>query len=440
MNPSGARDLEPSPFRATRARPRIRAAAWVLGLAAACSEPRAEPGAQGPEVALAPIELRTAAVERGPVQRVVPATGTLFGEEESTVSAKVPGRIDAVYHDAGDEVAPGERLARVEPTDYELALSERARAFEQALASLGLEALPEDGFSVDALPAVQRAALQAENAKARFERGRILHQRTPPAMSEQDFADLETAWEVAQAEHRLAQLEARADLAQARTLQAQIDTARQRLADTLHVVPKGERPPPPGGDAGPESTFEYVVSARHVSAGDYVSVGDPMFELVDPDPLKLRVAIPERQIAKVRHGQRVRLSVQAYPDRFEGRVARIHPSVDTKTRTFLVEISVPNAERRLRAGSFAKLEIETSIDEDVLLVPRSAVRTFAGVHKVFVVDAGKAAERVVSLGAEVGERVEIVKGLDGSETILPEPPAGLTAGTPIVAAQGTDAR
>jgi multidrug efflux pump subunit AcrA (membrane-fusion protein) len=412
---------------------RTNGAALLLLALAACSEPRAEPAGARSGTSAAPLELRTAAVERGAVQRVVSATGTLHGEEEATISAKVPGRIDAVVHDAGDEVAPGDKLARVEPTDYELALSERIRAFEQALASLGLESLPADGFSVDGLPAVERAALKSENAKARFERGRILHQRTPPAMSEQDFADLETAWEVAQAEHRLAQLEAREQLAAARTMQAQIDTARQRLADTVHVVPKGERPPPPGGDEAPESTIEYVVSARHVSAGDFVSVGTPMFELIDPDPLKLHVEIPERRIALVRHGQRVLLTVEAYPERFEGRVTRIHPAVNAKTRTFLVEVSVPNADRRLRAGSFAKLEIETSVDEGVLLVPRTAVLTFAGVHKVFVVVDGKAAERAVTLGGVVGDRIEITKGLDGSETIVTEPPAGLTTGAPIVA-------
>lgn len=412
------------PSRSPKAAP---LAAVLLAALAACDEPDAPETDREVEATLVSL----ARLERGPLQRRVQATGTLFGEEHATVSAKVAGRVAAVFHDVGDALRSGDPLARIEATDYELALAERRRAFEEALANLGLEELPEGPYTVDALPAVERARLQSENAKARFERGRILHERTPPAISDQDFADIETAWEVAQADHRLAQLTAQAQIAEARTFEAQIATARQRLDDTLHVVPHGERPPPPDGGAAPERPDEYSVTGRRVSLGDYVQVGAPMFELVDTDPLKLRVRIPEREIARVRAGQAARLTVEAYAEPFAGRVARINPAVDVQTRTFEVEIAVPNSDQRLRSGSFAKVEIETDIEPNVALVPSTAVTTFAGVHKVFVVQDGKAQERVVTPGQEDGERLEIVRGLADEELFVTEPPPGLTTGTPV---------
>jgi multidrug efflux pump subunit AcrA (membrane-fusion protein) len=380
----------------------------------------------------APIDVVVAPVETAAVQRHVRATGTLFGEEQTLIAAKVAGRVEAVFHDMGDVLKPGEPLLRIEGVDYELALAERRRAFEQALARLGLETLPKsEDFSVDTLPAVERARLQAENAKARFERGQTLHKRTPPAMSDQDFADIETAWEVAQADHQLSRLNAKAQLAEARALEAQVASAAQRLADTTHVVPRGQRPNTAAVEGVSDASAEYVVTARHVSIGDYVLVGSPMFELVDPDPLKLRVRVPEREVAHVVLGAKAQLFVDAYTTQFEGRVARINPAVDARTRTFEVEIAVPNGDRRLRAGSFAKVAIDSELEAGMVLVPSSALTVFAGVHKVFVIDDDKAVERVVTLGQEVGERVEIIKGLTAGDLIVSAPPAGLNSGTPV---------
>jgi membrane fusion protein (multidrug efflux system) len=264
------------------------ALAASLALAACSQSPGTPSGAAvAAEVAQrAPIDVVVAAVETAAVQRHVRATGTLFGEEQTLIAAKVAGRVEAVFHDMGDVLKPGEPLLRIEGVDYELALAERRRAFEQALARLGLETLPKsEDFSVDTLPAVERARLQAENAKARFERGQTLHKRTPPAMSDQDFADIETAWEVAQADHQLSRLNAKAQLAEARALEAQVASAAQRLADTTHVVPRGQRPNTAAVEGVSDASAEYVVTARHVAVGDYVLVGSPMFELVDPDPI-----------------------------------------------------------------------------------------------------------------------------------------------------------
>ena len=401
---------------------------------AACS--RAAPEAREAQRSLAPVEVRVARAEFGSIQRFVHATGTFYGEESAVVAAKVPGRIAAIHHDLGDVVKPGDPLADIEPTDFELAVAEQRRSFEQALARLGLAELPPGEFDVDALPAVDRARLQAENALARFERGRVLHERTPPAMSDQDYSDLRTAHEVARADQRLARLTAEAQLAEARALAAKLATAEQRLVDTHHRVPSGVRPSDRG--AGTAARAEYAVTARRVSVGEFVAVGAPLFELVDPDPLELRVRIQERELARVRVGRRATATVEAYAEAFDGTVARVNPAVDVRTRTFEVEIVVPNADGRLHAGSFAKVAIEAELEERSVLVPASSVATFAGVNKVFGVHEGKAVERVVTLGERVGERWEIVKGLEAGDAFVLEPPMGLATGTSLREAAGSD--
>ncbi len=406
----------------------------LFACVAACSQPEATPKPSS-NVAKASFEVELFTVARAPVQRVVHTTGSLFGEEQTTVSAKVSGRVVAVHHDVGDVVAPGIVLAALEARDYELAVAERRAAVAQAAERIGSGPDIAPDFDVQTLPAVDRARLQAENAFARFDRGRILHERTPPAVSDQDFLDLRTAWDVAVADHKLAALAARAQIAEMRTLQAQLATAEQRLADTRHLVPSGVRPSDRGSDVVAGSKAEYAISARYVSVGDFVNVGARLFELIDPDPLEARVRVPEREMARVRVGAPARVHVDAYTDEFVGRAARINPSVDIATRTFEVEVVVPNADGRLRAGSFARVAIEAEQDPTALLVPLAAVTTFAGVHKVFVAKDGLAAERVVGLGDTLADSIEVRSGIKEGDVIVARPPLGLSTGSVLRGAE-----
>lgn len=389
-------------------------------------------GQSDQQAAARPAEVvRIVAVQRASAPRHVRVTGTLFGQEETTVAAKVAGRMIEIVRDVGDQAAPGDLLARVDPTDFILERDERRLAARQALAELGLEALPQGDFDVQSLPTVQRASLQAENARLRFERGKQLQERDPPLISEQDFTDLRTAYEVAQADHRVAALTAEALLAEARVLAAQVRTAEQQVADTEHLVPHGSMRAGEQGQA--QEPLHYVVARRLVSVGDLVQVGTPLFRLVDMDPVKLRAAVPERRAATIRVGQSARLATEAHPEPVAARVSRISPAVDSRTRTFEVEILAPNPTGALNPGAFAGAEIHIGVEDNVILVPSSAIVSFAGVDKVYIVQDGKAVDRPVRLGERFSNEVEVVQGLDGQEWVVLDPPATLTGGTSVEA-------
>lgn len=396
----------------------------LLAAASGCGPPAA--GASGP-LTPAAVEAATAPVERIEAPRRVRVTGTLLGDEETTVAAKVAGRIVEVLKDLGDAVRPGDPLVRVDPVDYRLALEERARAFAQTLARLGVTELPPAGFDPSKLPALVRAGLRAENAKARYERGRQLSERTPPLISQQDFADLRTAWEVAESDIRVERLLAESTLAEARTLEAQVHIAEQRLKDTVHRTPEAESSRPE--DARAESP-SYQVAHRSVSVGDFVQVGAPLFRLVDANPVKMRAAVPERLIGRILPGRGARVRVDAFPAPFDGEVARVSPAVDVQTRTFAVEIRVPNPDGRLKPGSFATADIDVGT-EKILAAPESALVSFAGVHRVFRVKDGKAEERRVVLGERLDGRIEIKAGLEEGDAVVLKPSPTLRSGTPI---------
>jgi RND family efflux transporter MFP subunit len=361
-----------------------------------------------------------------PVQRTVDVVGTLFGTEDATISAKVAGRIVAINRDMGDRVHVGEVLAQIDKIDYELSLRQKELAEREVLAKLGLDKLPDTEFDAATVPTVQQARLKAENEKAKFNRGKQLHEQSPPLLSDQDFADLKTSYEVADSNASVELLTARSLLNQAQSLHAQGEMARQLLADTTVIAPD------PSAGQATSAQHSYAIAARMISIGEYVREGAALFRLIDDDPVKLRATVPERYVADVQLGQRARVRIEAYRDEFEGQLTRINPQIDPTNRTFQIEVVVPNPKHLLKPGAFAQASVETRRDENVVFVPRDAVVTFAGVDKVFTVDdTGKAVEHQLQLGDNRGELVEVLKGLEPNTSVVIENASRLATGVAV---------
>jgi membrane fusion protein (multidrug efflux system) len=179
--------------------------------------------------------------------------------------------------------------------------------------------------------------------------------------------------------------------------------------------------------------FAGSVSARLASVGDYVRPGIVVFKVVQDDPLKFRGDVPEREVPEIQVGQTVRIVVDAYQgETFLGRIARVGAASDPTARSLAFEGEVPNADHRLRPGFFGRGEILIRRDERGLAVPRAAVSTFAGVTKVFVVDAGVAHERQVTLGSDLGDGwVEVATGLSRGSAVATSGLSRLADGAPV---------
>lgn len=400
---------------------------WLISAALAVSltacAKKADPRG-GPERVQTPVAISVASVRLGALDENINIVGTLYGREELTISAKVPGQIRQMKADIGDRFAPGAVLAQIDPTNYELTVNECRMALDESLSKLGLREIPTAAFDVGQVRTVERARFQVENAKARYERGRKLNQQKPPVMSDQEFRDLETAYSVARSDYEVARLDAHALLAAARTRQTMLQTARQKLADTNVRTP------------GPESmqlatTDRFAVSKRYVSVGAYVDAGDPLFDLILDDPIKFRSNIPELYLAKIRTGQPVQVRVESYSESFHGQISRINPSIDRESRTFEVEISIANADHKLRPGAYAKGGLIVGKIGNVPFVPAAAVVSFAGIDRVFSPDGDKAAEHIVRVGEAVKGEIPVISGLPGVKSVITKGNNALRNGSKI---------
>ena len=165
--------------------------------------------------------------------------------------------------------------------------------------------------------------------------------------------------------------------------------------------------------------FPGVVGLRSVSVGAYLTPGTPIVTLAEIDPLKVEFRVPELQLPRLRQGQSIVVTADAIPGRsFEGTVYAIDPVVDIDGRAIRSRATVPNPERLLSPGLFARIRIIVEERPGALLVPESAIVADAGKTFVFRVADGQAERVEVSLGERLPGRVEVRSGLRAGDTVI----------------------
>jgi RND family efflux transporter MFP subunit len=399
---------------------------WVLALGSLghrekeALPPETDSTERAPDTVVVTVE----PVAYRPVQRSVEAVGTLYGYEEVSIAAKMDGRVLKIHRDVSDEVKPGDLLVEFDPTDYDLLLRQAEKSLRIDLAKLGVDELSK-GFDVEQLPAVTQARERMNNAKLRLDRVRALTRSSAATM--EDLADKTADFRAADAEYHNQILLARSLVATVEMKREGLGIARQQLKDMAIKVPVPLQRVP-----GMEQGATYVVSQRAVSEGSFVRTGTEVCKLVIDRTLKLKVLVPERYSNEIQGGQQVQVFTAAHTQPFAGQVVRINPTVDPVNRTFQVEIEVPNSERKLKPGSFAKAAILTKHDDEVVTVPLESVVTFAGITKVFLVEDGRVKEVRVTLGVQNTKWVEIVQpSLPRGARVVVSGQSALADGTPI---------
>lgn len=354
---------------------------------------------------------------RKPLDRTLAVLGSFAAKQEAELSAKVPGRLTALHVDLGSPLVSGDVIAEIEPRDYELRLLQAEAALAQARALLGLEtAISADEVDLEQTPAVREARAVYEQAKS--DRARVDRLRRDGILSTAEFDRVEADYQVAWNRYEAALETVRQRRATVVQRQVEVEIARQQLADATVRAP-----------------FDGTVQERQANPGQYMKTGDPLVMLVQVNPLRLRLEVPEREALRIRTGQEIRFKVTGETRERSTQVSRISPALDRSSRVLVLEADVMNP-GDLHAGSFAEARIVVQREVPALMVPRRSVRTFAGMEKVFVAQAGHAVEKDVTTEQVDGDWVEVTQGVqDGDQIILD--PGNLRNGDPVVVIRGS---
>jgi RND family efflux transporter MFP subunit len=313
--------------------------------------------------------------------------GTLQGQTEAPISARIGGYLTRWTHDIGARVKKGEVLAEISNPEIDQQLAQALAARVQLVSTMEL-------------------------AQATLTRWQNL--RKSNAVSQQEFDERRSAYD-----------QARANLAAA---DANIQRLRELQSFRKVVAP-----------------FAGIITRRNANVGDLVDAsggvaGRPLFLLAQNDALRLYVYVPQAYANAVRSGQEVIVTQAELPGRrFEGRVVRTAGAIDSASRSLQTEISLPNPEGLLLPGSYVEARLKLGATR-VLTVPTNALLLRAEGPRIAVVDGkGRVGLRPVTLGKDYGLRIEVLGGLSAEDDIIINPSDSLEDGDQVeVAQQKTD--
>jgi membrane fusion protein, multidrug efflux system len=343
-----------------------------LVLVAAIGSQSCKKGESGPDTEKG-MAVRTAVATTQDLDDILVATGTLRPRAQVQLVAEVSARLDKVVHDEGTRVVAGATLAQLDDTDYRLAL--------------------------DRAQAAQKVA-DANQAHAVTENERADNLLKTGGITDKDHLAVQVGMRVAEA-----------GLAQAKV---EVAVAAQQLARCQIKAP-----------------FAGRVAKRGPDPGTFLAPGTPVFTFVDDSVLEFRASLPSAEYGRVRLGLQAEIEVDALSGlKVVGRIARITPLVDERTRSFEIVAEVPG-QKDLAGGLFGRARVRVGKLAGALVVPPTALlRDGAQPDRaeIFVVSGGKVERKTVTLGVEHADQVQITHGLTSGAVVVLDPPTALGTG------------
>jgi multidrug efflux pump subunit AcrA (membrane-fusion protein) len=367
----------------------------------------------GPIVQGAQIET----VKTSSVDDYYEAVGTVRAKTSSVVAARIMGNITSVRVREGDRVRAGQTVIEIENRDAPVQIQKAQAGVREST-----DAMDEAERNIRAAESARDAARANESlASSTFNRYQTLFNRQ--SVSPQEFDEVRTKLEIAKAESQrfdgmLQAAKARQNQTFGRIDQAKADVSNARIY---------------AGYSRLTSPINGVVVAKHVDVGSMATPGAPLLTIENDANYQLEVSAEESQLGKIHLGDQASVTIEALGNQqLTCSVVEIVPAVDPNSRSYTVKLSLPNITgQQLRSGIYGKARFVSGA-RNVLSVPQKAITQNGQLVSVFVVDqSGTARMRLIKTGEKIGERVEVLSGLNDGEQIVSEVFAQLKDGTRV---------
>jgi cobalt-zinc-cadmium efflux system membrane fusion protein len=371
---------------------------FLIGASGGCRRaanvPANSPAAQNTAVAAQDNAIEVELVAPQSIAGVIPATGKVLVPEDrvAIIGPVNQGRIVRLYAGQGSQVQKGQKLADLESADIDQAEADYLKAL------------------ADYENAKRSSAAEIRLAQANYDRTKELYEKTITAGKN-----------LQQAEHDLEVAKAAGE-SSVNGAKAALTAARRHLLilglnnSTIDSLPQK---PDLGAVFSLNSPLSGTVVERNATIGASVGTDASLFKIIDLSRVWIDANIFEKDLARVRMGQEVKVNVPALPgSTYTGRVILINSVVDPDTRTVKVRTEVANPDSRLKPDMFANVEVVTDLNRAAISIPQNAVLNDSGKTIVFVAAGNGYQKREIHTGIQNGDRVEIVEGLSAGEKVV----------------------
>ena len=367
----------------------------------------------GPIVQGAQIET----VKTSSVDDYYEAVGTVRAKTSSVVAARIMGNITSVRVREGDRVRAGQTVIEIENRDAPVQIQKAQAGVREST-----DALDEAGRNIRAAESARDAARANESlASSTFNRYQTLFNRQ--SVSPQEFDEVRTKLEVAKAESQRSEGMLQAAKARQNQTFGRIDQAKADVSNARIYA----------GYSRLTSPINGIVVARHFDVGSMATPGAPLLTIENDANYQLEVSAEESQLGRIHLGDQARVTIEALGNQqLTCSVVEIVPAADPNSRSYTVKLSLPNISgQQLRSGIYGKARFVSGA-RNVLSVPQKAITQNGQLVSVFVVDqSGTARMRLIKTGEKIGERMEVLSGLNDGEQIVSEVFAQLKDGTRV---------
>ena len=367
----------------------------ILLLATSCNKPK-HPVENA-------VQVKTITVSPSPLNNAESYSGTLEEDNGISLSFPVGGTVKQVNIAEGQNVQARQLIAVLDATTLNNLVSASSATVSQAQAAVGQARA--------GLAQAEKSAAQAADA---YKRMKLLHDNG--SLPEMKWVEVQTQYQ--QAQDAVSQVRQQVNQAEAavKTAHAQKNISLKNLHDTRLIAP---------------STG--YISRSMVTAGQNIAPGQPVAMLVDIRQVKVKISVPETDIAHIHMGQPLHFMVSSMPGRmFTARITEKGVAADPISRSYEVKATTANADRKLLPGMVCDVYIEQPQHAGVITLPANIIQIDMDNQPfVWTVVNGKACKTSVEPGQNTGDNVQILSGLSYGSKVIIEGQQKVSNGTKV---------
>jgi len=369
----------------------------VVGLISGCSNSTEASEVQ--EEKYTPVEVEKASIKT--IENKVNINGKVVANEEITVIPKVVGIATSVNVKLGDIVEEGSVLFTIEQTDILKSVEQAANGVE--LANKGV-AQAENGVKSANInyelnkEKIENAILNLERTKELYEAGAV-----PKSQLEQaELAASEKALEAVKGQVNQAEISYQQALNQLTQAKISYEQASSGLNNTVVKAP-----------------MSGVISALNVKEGQIATNSQPAATIVDMNQVYIQVNVVENIVNRLQIGQKVEVNVPAaFSEYINSTISYISPSADPRSQLYPVKVYIDNVDKKIRPGMNGQVKLNMDQVESALVIKGNAVLDKDEKKVVYIVEDNIAIEKIVTIGLDTGDYVEIKKGIKEGDNVI----------------------
>lgn len=344
------------------------------------------------------------------------STGTIRSDMEIKITAQRAGKLTGLFVEEGDMVEAEQKVAEIDPVEAEINLKLSRAALEKASAVLSQMKSALNALLVEVETGIQSARARLREVEERYERYGKLHEEGH--ISRLKFIAIESEYHVAKADYEAAL--SRMDAFKAKKDEIKAQEAAVREAQNMLELAKLNY-----AYSFIKAPARGIISSRPVSFGETVANGTLIAVLITTDSLYIEAFIDEADVGRVRVGQEIRITMDAYPGEiFRSEVYKISPVVlggRLETRTFEVRMRPPERGILVKPGMSADIEIVVESVRDCLVIQSQAVMDRDGKKYVYVSNGTRASLREIEVGLSDWTYTQVISGIEEGENVIITP-------------------